>query len=133
MNKSELKNRSKVDIIYDILASAVDGGVKKTHIMYRANLSSEQMKFYFHTLVSHSLLTTDKDSEDNSIYKTTQKGFKFLQCCIQIKSLISQPSNEKIYGKATTSMLLWFFPLDVLFDLFDITTIHKMGEVRYTI
>ena len=106
MNKSELKNRSKVDIIYDILASAVDGGVKKTHIMYRANLSSEQMKFYFHTLVSHSLLTTDKDSEDNSIYKTTQKGFKFLQCCIQIKSLISQPSNEKIYGKATTSVLL---------------------------
>jgi predicted transcriptional regulator len=101
---NELKNRNKVDIIYDILASAVDGGVKKTHIMYRANLSSEQMKFYFHTLVSHSLLSTDKDSEDNSIYKTTQKGFKFLQCCIQIKSLISQPANEKICGKARTSL-----------------------------
>ncbi|HET7390707.1 MAG TPA: winged helix-turn-helix domain-containing protein [Nitrososphaeraceae archaeon] len=106
MNRTELKNRSKVDIIYDILASAVDGGVKKTHIMYKANLSSEQMKFYFHTLVSHSLLTTDKDSQDNSIYKTSQKGVKFLQCCVQIKSLISQPANERVYGEATTSLLL---------------------------
>ena len=108
---NELKNRNKVDIIYDILASAVDGGVKKTHIMYRANLSSEQMKFYFHTLVSHSLLRTHKDSEDNSIYKTTQKGFEFLRCCIQIKSLISQPANEKIYGKATNVLLLEPFPI----------------------
>lgn len=106
MNRTELKNRSKVDIIYDILASAVDGGVKKTHIMYKANLSSEQMKFYFHTLVSHSLLTIDKDSQDNLIYKTSQKGVKFLQCCVQIKSLISQPSNERVCSEATTSLLL---------------------------
>jgi predicted transcriptional regulator len=105
MSKTELKNRSKVDIIYDILASAVDGEVKKTHIMYKANLSSEQMKFYFHTLLSNSLLSTDKDSEDNLIYKTTQKGIKFLQCCVQIKSLVSVPANERIYEKATASML----------------------------
>jgi predicted transcriptional regulator len=95
MSKATLKNRSKVDIIYDILASAIDGGVKKTHIMYRANLSSEQMKFYFHTLLSESLLTTDKDSEDNFIYRTSPKGVKFLQCCIQIKSLICQPIDQR--------------------------------------
>ena len=106
MSKLELKNRSKVDIIYDILASAVDGGVKKTHIMYKANLSSEQMKFYFHTLLSHSLLTSGRDSENNLIYKTTQKGVKFLQCCVQIQSLISPTSNARIYDEATKSMYL---------------------------
>ena len=106
MSKLELKNRSKVDIIYDILASAVDGGVKKTHIMYKANLSSEQMKFYFHTLLSHSLLTSGRDSENNLIYKTTQKGVKFLQCCVQIKSLISPTSNARIYDEATKRMYL---------------------------
>ena len=107
MSKLELKNRSKVDIIYDILASAVDGGVKKTHIMYRANLSSEQMKFYFHTLLSHSLLTSGRDNEDNLIYKTTQKGVKFLQCCVQIKSLISSTPNARImYDETTRSMYL---------------------------
>jgi predicted transcriptional regulator len=106
MSKLELKNRSKVDIIYDILASAVDGGVKKTHIMYKANLSSEQMKFYFHTLVSHSLLTGDKDSEDNLIYKTTQKGVKFLQCCVQIKSLISPVPDARMYNEAVEPLYL---------------------------
>jgi predicted transcriptional regulator len=106
MNKLELKNRSKVDIIYDILASAVDGGVKKTHIMYKANLSSEQMKFYFHTLVAHSLLTSDRDSEDNLIYKTTHKGVKFLQCFIQIKSLISTMPNARTYNEAEEPLYL---------------------------
>ena len=60
-----VKNRSKVDIIYDILASAIDGGVKKDSYNVYSNLSSEQMKFYFHTLLSESLLTTDEDREDN--------------------------------------------------------------------
>jgi predicted transcriptional regulator len=107
MTKLELRNRSKVDIIYDILTSAIDGGVKKTHIMYKANLSSEQMKFYFQTLVSHSLLTTDKDGEDNLIYKTSQKGVKFLQCCTQIKSLVSRPNDERIFGQARPSQSLF--------------------------
>lgn len=106
MSKLELRNRSKVDIIYDILASAVDGGVKKTHIMYKANLSSEQMKFYFHILLYHSLLTSSKDSEDNLIYKTTQKGVKFLQCCIQIKSLISPIPNARTYDEAAKPLYL---------------------------
>ncbi|HZA49085.1 MAG TPA: winged helix-turn-helix domain-containing protein, partial [Nitrososphaera sp.] len=53
--QDKIKNRSKLDIIYDILVSAT-GGVKKTHIMSHANLSSEQMNYYFNTLLSHSLL-----------------------------------------------------------------------------
>jgi predicted transcriptional regulator len=84
----KLRNRSKLDIIYDILASAT-GGVRKTHIMARANLSSEQMNFYFTTLLSHNLLDAEKDAENNLIYRTTHKGIKFLHCCAQIKSLIS--------------------------------------------
>jgi predicted transcriptional regulator len=83
-----IKNRSKLDIIYDILVSAT-GGVKKTHIMSRANLSSEQMNFYFTTLLHHSLLDIEKDSENNFVYRTTQKGVKFLHCCAQIRSLIA--------------------------------------------
>ena len=47
--QEKIKNRSKLDIIYDILVSAT-GGVKKTHIMSHANLSSEQMNYYFNTL-----------------------------------------------------------------------------------
>ena len=81
-----MRNRSKLDIIYDVLVSAVSG-VKKTHIMSKANLSSEQMAFYFNSLLHHSLIREAKDLDNNSIYRTTEKGLKFLECCSQIKAL----------------------------------------------
>jgi predicted transcriptional regulator len=91
----KIKNRSKLDIIYDILVSAT-GGVKKTHIMSHANLSSEQMNYYFNTLLSHSLLNAEKDSDDNLVYKTTHKGVRFLHCCAQIKSLIAPVAKVRM-------------------------------------
>lgn len=96
--KEKLRNRSKLDIIYDILVSAT-GGVKKTHIMARANLSSEQMNFYFNTLLVHSLLDADKDSESNLIYRTTQKGVRFLHCCANIKSLIAPVTRVRMQSE----------------------------------
>src|SRR5919199_2974682 len=95
--QEKIKNRSKLDIIYDILVSAT-GGVKKTHIMSHANLSSEQMNYYFNTLLSHRLLNAEKDSDDNLIYKTTHKGIRFLHCCAQIKSLIAPVAKVKMRG-----------------------------------
>ena len=96
--QEKIKNRSKLDIIYDILVSAT-GGVKKTHIMSRANLSSEQMNFYFNTLLHHSLLDAEKDHDNNLVYKTTQKGVKFLHCCAQIKSLIAPMMKVRMQGE----------------------------------
>jgi predicted transcriptional regulator len=93
--ENKIKNRSKLDIIYDILVSAT-GGVKKTHIMSHANLSSEQMNYYFNTLLSHSLLNAEKDSDDNLVYKTTHKGVRFLHCCAQIKSLIAPVAKVRM-------------------------------------
>ncbi|MEM3095042.1 MAG: winged helix-turn-helix domain-containing protein [Nitrososphaera sp.] len=96
--EEKVRNRSKLDIIYDILASAT-GGVRKTHIMSRANLSSEQMNFYFNTLLHHSLLDAEKDSDNNLVYRTTQKGIKFLHCCAQIKSLIAPIVKVRTQGE----------------------------------
>ena len=98
LQEEKIKNRSKLDIIYDVLASATCG-VKKTHIMSRANLSSEQMNYYFNTLLHHSLLNAEKDSENNSVYKTTQKGIRFLHCCAQIKSLIAPIVKVRMQGE----------------------------------
>src|ERR671917_380776 len=95
LERDKIKNRSKLDIIYDILVSAT-GGVKKTHIMSHANLSSEQMNYYFNTLLSHSLLNAEKDSDDNLVYKTTHKGVRFLHCCAQIKSLIAPVAKVRM-------------------------------------
>lgn len=38
MRKSE-RNRIKVDIVYDILLSAMGDDAKKTHMLYTANIS----------------------------------------------------------------------------------------------
>ena len=84
--EGKIKNRSKLDIIYDMLVSAING-VKKTHIMSKANLSSEQMASYFSSLLHHSLIKEAKDLDDNPIYTTTEKGIRFLRCCAQIKAL----------------------------------------------
>jgi predicted transcriptional regulator len=98
LQEEKIKNRSKLDIIYDILVSAT-GGVKKTHVMSRANLSSEQMNYYFNTLLHHSLLDAEKDSENNLVYRTTQKGVRFLHCCAQIKSLIAPMVKVRMQGE----------------------------------
>ncbi len=82
-----------------MLASAASG-VKKTHIMSKANLSSEQMAFYFNSLLHHSLIREAKDLDNNPIYRTTEKGIKFLQCCAQIKeltpSVTGTPSHDQL-------------------------------------
>jgi predicted transcriptional regulator len=67
--------------------------------MARANLSSEQMNFYFNTLLVHSLLDADKDSESNLIYRTTQKGVRFLHCCANIKSLIAPVTKVRMQSE----------------------------------
>jgi predicted transcriptional regulator len=72
------------------------GGVKKTHIMAKANLSSEQMNFYFNTLLHHSLLDADRDPENNQIYRTSHKGLRFLQCCASIKTLIAPAAPVRV-------------------------------------
>lgn len=85
-------------MIYDILVSAT-GGVKKTHIMSSANLSSEQTNFYYNTQLHHSLLDAEKDPDDNPVHRTTQKGVRFLHCCAQIKPLIASIVKVRMKGE----------------------------------
>lgn len=66
--------------------------------MSSANLSSEQMNFYFIKLLHHRLLDAE-DSEDNPVYRTTQKGVGFLHCCAQIKSLIAPIVKVRTQGE----------------------------------
>ena len=78
MVTSERKNnRGKIQIMGDVLALATSG-IKKTHIMYRANLSYEQVHLYLGELIGKRLITQDVSSEDGVVYRTTEKGREFL-------------------------------------------------------
>ena len=89
------RHRSKVDIVYDILVSAMGGGAKKTHILYRANISSTQVENYFSALLAHNLLEKAYDLDGNNIYRTTERGMKFIECCEEIRSLIGLVMNNR--------------------------------------
>jgi predicted transcriptional regulator len=74
---SERKNnRGKIQIMGDVLVLATSG-IKKTHIMYKANLSYEQVHLYLSELMKKRLVTQDVSS-DGVIYRTTEKGREFL-------------------------------------------------------
>jgi predicted transcriptional regulator len=68
------KNRSNLDIVREILSIALTK-VRKTRIMYGANLSFHQLEKYLIALLENALLSFDGDSG----YITTDSGEKFLQ------------------------------------------------------
>ena len=89
------RHRSKVDIVYDILVSATGAGSKKTHILYKANISSTQVEHYFSALLAHNLLEHATDIEGNNVFRTTEKGLRFIECCEEIRSLIGLVMNNR--------------------------------------
>ena len=68
------KNRGRLDIVRDVLSIA-SVKVRKTRIMYGANLSFVQLEKYLSLLQGSELLEHDGDSG----YLVTERGIKFLQ------------------------------------------------------
>ena len=70
-----MKNRSRTEIVGNILDSA-NGGATKTKIMYRAFLSYTQLKEYLPVLIENNLI---KYHDETETFWTTEKGLKFLK------------------------------------------------------
>jgi predicted transcriptional regulator len=71
---SRNKNRGRLEIVKDVL-SIVVVRVRKTRIMYQANLSYTQLEKYLGVLLERGMVECD----DNSCYFITWKGKEFLQ------------------------------------------------------
>jgi len=61
-------------------------GSKKTNIMYRANLSYTQLTGYLYYLQQNGLI---KHEEGTRIYKSTEKGLKFLDLSKKLSKMTS--------------------------------------------
>lgn len=68
-----------MDIISDMLAIAQErnGGIKPTHLMYKANLSHNQMKAYLNELIKKKLIEKNTSKNGTRIIVTKQ-GRDFL-------------------------------------------------------
>ena len=91
-------NRNRVEIIHDIL-SGVKNGEIKTHIMQKANLSYDMLRYYLSFLLERGLIEKVSEGEKitagksgrrmirGAIYKVTQKGESFLEAYEQLESV----------------------------------------------
>ena len=97
MEKSGSKNRCRLDIVRDVLSIALVK-VRKTRIMYQANLSYVQLEKYLKVLLDGGLVECDGDS----CYLITQKGREFLKTyanhlerCSQIRKEVEGTTRER--------------------------------------
>ncbi len=70
--------RETLELIHDILLVVQKGKVKRTHVMYKANLSPKMLDSYLKDLIERELVM-EYISEKNKTYSLAEKGFKYLQ------------------------------------------------------
>ena len=92
-SKAALLHRSRFDIIANILSAANEGGARKTHIMYKCNLSFKQLHAYLRFLVEMELLkpvARNVGTDENSVlFVTTKKGEAFIKAYKNLKALLT--------------------------------------------
>jgi predicted transcriptional regulator len=84
--------RSRIDIISQILETVNIRVTTKIKIMYRANLSYEQLKEYLMILNDNDLLNYDSDTHTS---KVTEKGFRFLEICNKLDEILREEGQEQ--------------------------------------
>ena len=87
------RKRSRMEIMHDILKiiQSRGGQIKKTHLMYKANLSHNQMKLYLNELIKNGLLE-DKFLDNKHSIHITKKGKSFSVKYSQVREF------EKTFG-----------------------------------
>lgn len=75
-------------ILESILKVALQGA-KKTHIMYKANLSFDELQVYITRLIESGLLEQRMDEEEMKLmYFTTQKGKTLIEKMNQLREIV---------------------------------------------
>ena len=87
-------NRGKIQIMGDVLALGTSG-IRKTHIMYKANLSYEQVHLYLGELIEKRLIAQDV-SPDGVVYRTTEKGREFLLHYTRVVELLEEKQEPEV-------------------------------------
>ena len=83
-----IPRRTKVQIYMDILRAVkkADGRLKKTHIVYKANLTHTRVQPYLDFLLSKGFLEEEK-SGSQTYFAITRKGLDFLGEANKLKEI----------------------------------------------
>lgn len=93
--KTRFKNRNRLGIVANILTIAKTGALK-THLMYKANLSYTMLRDYLKFLRDNELLAESYYPDEKvTLYKTTEKGTRFLESYVALKDLAAPIIDRK--------------------------------------
>jgi predicted transcriptional regulator len=71
-----------------IILEAANGGITKTRLLTKANLTSGQLRQYLNILLDKRLITELADDENRHLaYRTTEKGMKYLTIYSALKNI----------------------------------------------
>ncbi len=91
--QKDMKYRSRIDIMSQILEVANGGGLTKTKIMYKAFLSFVQLKEFLTVLTESDLLSYDGKTQT---FKTTEKGLRLLHTYNQLGEVMKVEKKKTI-------------------------------------
>jgi predicted transcriptional regulator len=78
-----------------IILEAANGGITKTRLLTKANLTSGQLKQYMSILVEKNLVIEFADEDKRHMaYRTTEKGMKYLAIYSSLKSIAVFPQES---------------------------------------
>jgi predicted transcriptional regulator len=71
-----------------IILESANGGITKTKLLTRANLTSGQLKQYLDILITKKLVVQLADEQRRHLaYRTTEKGLRYLSIYFTLKSI----------------------------------------------
>lgn len=78
-----------------VILESANGGITKTKLLTRANLTSGQLKQYLDVLVTKKLVVQLADEQRRHLaYRTTEKGIRYLSIYSTLKSIAIFPQEE---------------------------------------
>ena len=71
-----------------IILESANGGITKTRLLTRANLTSGQLRQYLDVLITRKLVVQLADEDKRHMaYRTTEKGIRYLSIYSTLKSI----------------------------------------------
>jgi predicted transcriptional regulator len=94
--QTKFKNRNRMEIVSNILDIGRNGALK-THLMYKANLSYMVVTQYLNFLMKSGLIEEIfVEDGPTRLYKTSAKGFKYLEVYQDLQTIAGLQSQKSI-------------------------------------
>ena len=90
---ASFKNRSSIEIVYDIINAAREQPCLKNTLLHKSRLSYWLLKKYLDFVLSQRLLE-ERIVDDVKVYFVTNKGFKFLRSYEELRNVINSDQND---------------------------------------